>query len=103
MSCIRSGSRNLKKPTPEKSLEKYSGGVIYECKNMAQKQKKETGGYACMPLKGNIPQGKKGWKLTTCPECGEACWETPLLQSIKQSDPTLKALCTFCALRKGVN
>ena len=41
MSCIRSGSRNLKKPTPEKSLEKYSGGVIYECKNMAQKQKKK--------------------------------------------------------------
>lgn len=56
-----------------------------------------------MPLKGNIPQGKKGWKLTTCSECGEACWETPLLQSIKQSEPTLKALCTFCALKKGAN
>lgn len=67
------------------------------------RSKKETGGYACMPLKGNIPQGKKGWKLTTCPECGEACWETPLLQSIKQSDPTLKALCTFCAIKKGTN
>ena len=64
---------------------------------------KEKGGYACMPLKGNIPQGKKGWKLTTCPECGEACWETPLLRSIKQSDQTLKALCTFCAIKKGAN
>ncbi len=67
------------------------------------RSQKETGGYACMPLKGNIPQGKKGWKLTTCPECGEACWETPLLRSIKQSDQTLKALCTFCAIKKGAN
>lgn len=65
--------------------------------------RKEKGGYAYMPLKGNIPQGKKGWKLTTCPECGETCWETPLLRSIKQSDPTLKALCTFCAIKKGAN
>lgn len=27
---------------------------------MWPRSQKETGGYACMPLKGNIPQGKKG-------------------------------------------
>ena len=67
------------------------------------RSQKEKGGCACMPLKRNIPQGRKGWKLITCPECGAECWETPLLQSIKRSDPALKTLCTFCAIKKGVN
>lgn len=67
------------------------------------RSQKEKGGYACMPLKQNIPQGKKGWRLTTCPECGQECWETLLLREVRGTDPTLKALCTFCAIRKGAS
>ncbi len=32
----------------------------------------DRGGYYCMPLKVNVPTGRKNWKLTKCPECGQA-------------------------------
>lgn len=57
------------------------------------------GGYACMPLKSNIPQGREDWTLTNCPECGAECWRHPLIEIAKQSGAV--ALCTMCALRKG--
>lgn len=28
----------------------------------------DRGGYYCMPLKVNVPTGRKDWKLTKCPE-----------------------------------
>lgn len=65
------------------------------------RRQSEKGGYACMPLKRNVPQGKEGWRLTTCPKCGQKCWETPLMREAIKSDPTLKALCTLCAIKKG--
>lgn len=37
----------------------------------------DRGGYYCMPLKVNVPTGRKDWKLTKCPECGAQCWELP--------------------------
>lgn len=46
------------------------------------RKKNDKGGYACMPLKKNVPEGHDGWRLTTCPECGTECWESPLLKSI---------------------
>lgn len=52
-----------------------------------------------MPLKRNVPEGKKGWKLTTCPECGALCWKTPLFESIMQTGAI--PMCTMCALKKG--
>lgn len=61
----------------------------------------DRGGFACMPLKQNVPVGHDDWKLTTCPECGEECWETPLLQTVKEQGAI--ALCTVCALTKGAN
>lgn len=61
---------------------------------------KERGGYAMMPMKKNIPVGRKGWEFTKCPECGCECWKTPLLPiTIKQG---AIALCTECAIRKGM-
>lgn len=58
-----------------------------EIKNLKiwPRKKSDRGGYACMPLKRNVPEGKKGWKLTTCPECGALCWKTPLFESIMQN------------------
>lgn len=72
-----------------------------EIKNLKiwPRKKSDRGGYACMPLKRNIPEGKKGWKLTICPECGALCWKTPLFESIMQTGAI--PLCTMCALEKG--
>lgn len=58
----------------------------------------DRGGYAMMPLKKNIPDGKPNWKLTTCPECGQECWKTPLTKTALSQGAI--ALCTECAIRK---
>lgn len=50
------------------------------------RKKNDKGGYACMPLKKNVPEGHDGWRLTTCPECGTECWESPLLKSIANQE-----------------
>ena len=54
-----------------------------------------------MPLKVNVPTGRKDWKLTKCPECGAQCWELPLAEVAKAQGA--KGLCTMCALKKGVS
>lgn len=61
-----------------------------EIKNLKiwPRKKSDRGGYACMPLKRNVPEGKKGWKLTTCPECGALCWKTPLLRTLCRQEPS---------------
>lgn len=60
----------------------------------------EKGGYAMMPMRKNIPAGREGWELTQCPACGRECWKTPLLSVVLKQGAV--ALCTECALRKGV-
>lgn len=52
-----------------------------------------------MPMKKNIPEGKPGWKLTTCPKCGRECWETPLFEEVKKQGTI--GMCTECALKAG--
>lgn len=54
-----------------------------------------------MPLKVNVPTGRKDWKLTKCPECGAQYWELPLAEVAKEQGA--KGLCTMCALKKGVS
>ena len=61
----------------------------------------DRGGYYCMPLKVNVPTGRKDWKLTKCPECGAQCWGLPLAEVSKEQGA--KGLCTMCALKKGVS
>lgn len=61
----------------------------------------ETGGYACMPLQASVSPGS-GWVLTTCPECGKECYGTPALRELKKKNPNIEALCTMCALKKGI-
>ena len=61
----------------------------------------DRGGYYCMPLRINVPTGRKDWKLTKCPECGAQCWELPLAEVAKAQGA--KGLCTMCALKKGVS
>lgn len=59
----------------------------------------DRGGYACMPLKRNIPEGHPDWVLTQCPECHADCWRGPLVEVAEQTGAV--ALCTMCALKKG--
>lgn len=66
---------------------------------ISPRNKNDRGGVACMPLRRNVPEGREGWKLTTCPNCGRECWEMPLLDVVKAQGAS--ALCTECALRQG--
>lgn len=52
-----------------------------------------------MPLKVNVPTGRKDWKLTKCPECGAQCWELPLAEVAKEQGA--KGLCTMCSFKEG--
>lgn len=64
------------------------------------REPEDRGGYAMMPMKKNVPVGREGWELTKCSKCGCECWKTPLLPiALKQG---AAALCTECALRKGL-
>ena len=63
------------------------------------RKKEDKGGIACMPMKKNIPEGKQGWNLTTCPRCGRECWETPLFKMVKAQGTI--GMCTECALKTG--
>ena len=58
----------------------------------------DRGGYYCMPLYSNVPKGKPGWRLTTCPECGAKCWRIPLADIVEEQGA--KGLCTMCALKE---
>lgn len=52
-----------------------------------------------MMLKKNVPDGKEGWQLVKCPECGNWCWKTPIVEEVVKTGAV--ALCTECALKKG--
>lgn len=56
-------------------------------------------GYLCMPLKKNVPEGKAGWQLTQCPDCGSDCWKSPLPIGYTE-DMFTGILCTECAIIK---
>ena len=56
----------------------------------------EVGGYLMMPLVANVPNGRKGWKIVKCPECGAACWYRP-----EQEKARAIAVRTMCALKHG--
>ncbi len=54
-------------------------------------------GYACMPMKKNVPNPKhEDWKQVQCPICGTDCWESDLTRQVKAAG--VQAVCTECAL-----
>lgn len=65
------------------------------------RNKKEWGGYACMPLLKNCPVGHEDWKLTKCSKCGVECWKRPEVSKL-ENEYGVKPLCTLCALREGI-
>ena len=72
-----------------------------EVKAMKIEPRKSTdcGGILMMPLRKNVPRPtNRTWKLTTCPKCGEECWDRPLPEGYKEEMFDGK-LCTMCALK----
>ena len=65
--------------------------------------RKETdrGGYLCLPLCENVPNGKPGCKKIHCPICGEMCWWSPENISVMYHSKLDGAACTKCALKIG--
>lgn len=61
----------------------------------------DRGGWLCMPLVMNIPEGKHGWKKVHCPECGTLCWKRPEDAGVVKASHLDGAVCTKCALRKA--
>jgi len=52
-----------------------------------------------MPLAANVPEAEyPGWRRTTCPICGAACWETDFMRQIKATQPDTLAVCAMCAV-----
>lgn len=63
-------------------------------------------GNITMPLRDNVPDpgpSHKDWRLRTCPICGTECWESDLARQALAQNPGLRAACTECALRGGLN
>lgn len=62
----------------------------------------ERGGTLTMSMKKNIPEPKhKDWKLTTCPRCGQQCWESELArQCLKKGQNPESTLYRMCVRRK---
>lgn len=65
---------------------------------IAPRKSTDRGGYICMLLADNVPEGRPNWKLTACPECGRECWYRPAAEIAKVQGAA--ALCTMCALRR---
>lgn len=63
---------------------------------LAPRKPYEFGGYLMMPMVANVPNGRPGWKVVKCPECGAACWHRP-----EQEETKVAAICTMCALKHG--
>jgi len=65
--------------------------------------RKETdrGGYLCLPLCENVPNGKPGCKKIHCPVCGEMCWWSPENIGVMYHSKLDGAACTKCALKIG--
>lgn len=54
----------------------------------------DRGGWLCMPLVINGPEGKPGWKKVRCPECGTLCWQRPEDAGVVKASHLDGAVCT---------
>ncbi len=66
------------------------------------RKRSERGGYLTMPLVSNIQKGEDGWKAVKCPGCGTDCWQRPDDEDTIREYGMNGALCTICALKKGL-
>lgn len=62
----------------------------------------DRGGYYCMPLKVNVPTGRKNWKLTKCPECGAQCWELRTCRNCKSVQKTQRDISILSVVRSEI-
>lgn len=62
----------------------------------------DRGGWLCMPLVKNVPEGKEGWEKVHCSVCGELCWKRPEDAGVIYHSKLDGACCTLCALKKRI-
>lgn len=65
------------------------------------RKESDRGGWLCMPLLANVPEGKEGWEKVRCPVCGALCWKRPEDAGVIFHSKLDGACCTLCALKKG--
>lgn len=65
------------------------------------RKESDRGGWLCMPLLTNAPEGKEGWEKVHCPVCGAFCWKRPEYAGVIYHSKLDGACCTLCALKKG--
>ena len=72
-------------------------------RSMSMQPRKATdkGGWLCMHLVVNTPEGKPGWEKVHCPVCGELCWKRLEDAGVIEKSRLEGAMCTLCALKKG--
>lgn len=61
----------------------------------------DRGGWLCILLVKNVPEGKEGWEKVHCFVCGELCWKRPEDAGVIYHSKLDGACCTLCALKKG--
>lgn len=66
------------------------------------RKRTDAGGYLCMPLVCNLPNGDKGWEKINCPVCGEPCWKQPGDEETIQIYQMDGAMCTVCSLKHSL-
>lgn len=64
--------------------------------------KPQDKGHICLPLKRNIPEGHKDWKMVKCPICNSECWESDLARQVI-GHGNMIGVCTECAIKTVVN
>lgn len=76
------------------------GKSVFPTQAADEKKRSGRGGYLVMPLVKNIPKPcDPEWKQTTCPSCGQECWERPLPAGIDRSSFG-DELCTECVVKR---
>lgn len=92
---------------PEKNNQSIHNFVKEEKKmgklRMEPRKITDRGGWLCMPLVKNVPEGKEGWEKVHCSVCGELCWKRPEDAGVIYHSKLDGACCTLCALKKEWN
>lgn len=101
-SNVRTKTRVEQKNTKEKKrgrmMERPRKNIIA---TIQPRKATDKGGWLCMPLADNVPNGKKGWRKIHCPICGDMCWKRPEDEALILYNGLDGAACTRCALKMG--
>ncbi len=73
--------------------------------NITPRQISDRGGILCLPLVRNFDPAEikhPDWRIVQCPRCEADCYQSDTHRQAMAQDSSIKALCTMCALREGM-